>query len=222
MKSSKIISAILIAFFLCFTSSCSEDNTPIDQEQEQEEQIEEIEEETEETEEEEEEEEEEENDDDDDDDDDDDEETSDSFGTITLSGDETSDVGTTLVVGHLKAGLTQLTGNERTVIITDENTPISEEEGPEPNDVGNNFIIVGLDLGDKATQDAERGLSINISVDGTDYKYACAIPIVSGFINCGEDFHIDFEKKEIIFSETKVINTKTESVLTMDGTITWE
>ncbi|WP_415843254.1 hypothetical protein, partial [Zobellia roscoffensis] len=60
MKSSKIISAILIAFFLCFTSSCSEDNTPIDQEQEQEEQIEEIEEETEETEEEEEEEEEEE------------------------------------------------------------------------------------------------------------------------------------------------------------------
>lgn len=148
-------------------------------------------------------------------------ETTTNFGTITLSGDETSEIGESLTVGHIGVGLTQFTGNERTVILTDSNTPISEEEGPVPEDLENNFIIVGLDLGDQATADADRALSINISVGGTDYKYACASPTVGTFIACGDGLSIDFDKKEMVFDDTKVANTSSGKTITMNGTINW-
>ncbi|MFC4094635.1 hypothetical protein [Euzebyella saccharophila] len=139
---------------------------------------------------------------------------------IELSGDETSKVGNELVVGHIAVGLTQVTGNERTVILSDVHTPIGED-GPEPQDVENNFIIVCLDLGDQATEQADRALSINISVDGNDYKYACASPAAGTFIECGDDFSIDFEEKEIVFIETTVVNTDNNNMITLSGTVKW-
>ncbi|MBC6999940.1 hypothetical protein [Cytophaga sp. FL35] len=139
---------------------------------------------------------------------------------IELSGDETSKVGNELIVGHIAVGLTQVTGNERTVILSDILTPIGED-GPEPEDVENNFIIVCLDLGDQATEQADRALSINISVDGTDYKYACASPSVGTFIDCGDDFEIDFEQKVIVFKETTVVNTDNNNMITLSGTVEW-
>lgn len=138
-------------------------------------------------------------------------------GVIKLSGDETSQVGTSLSVGNIALGIA---GNKRTVTLTDKNTPIVDT-GPLPDDPENNFIIVGLDLGDKATDDVEKGLSINISVDGTDYKYACDRPFLGDFTDCGADFYIDFDVKEIVFDSTTVVNTKTESILTLYGTVTW-
>ena len=139
---------------------------------------------------------------------------------IELSGDETSQVGNELIVGHIAVGLTQVTGNERTVILSDILTPIGED-GPEPQDVENNFIIVCLDLGDQATEQADRALSINISVDGSDYKYACASPSVGTFIECGDDFEIDFEEKEIVFKETTVVNTDNNNRIRLSGTVEW-
>ncbi|SHJ84447.1 hypothetical protein [Pseudozobellia thermophila] len=153
---------------------------------------------------------------------DDDDGANDHYGTIELSGDETSEIGESLTVGHIGIGLSQLTGNERTIVLTDSNTPISEEEGPQPNDLENNFVIVALDLGDQATEVADRALSINISVDGTDYKYACASPVVGTFIACGDGFYIDFDKKQMVFDDAQIANTTTKKVLTLKGTITWE
>ncbi|MGS0526879.1 hypothetical protein ACU8V7_18755 [Zobellia nedashkovskayae] len=42
------------------------------------------------------------------------------------------------------------------------------------------------------------------------------------FLDCGSNYSIDFDKKEVIFSETTVINTKTNAILTMNGTVLWK
>ncbi|WP_194534121.1 hypothetical protein [Zobellia nedashkovskayae] len=142
-------------------------------------------------------------------------------GTIQLSGDETSDIGSSLKIGNIATGRSDLTGNSKTIIITDDKTKI-DENGPIPSDLQNNFIIIGLDLGESSTSDASKSLSMNITIDGTEYKHACASPNFGSFIDCGSNYSIDFDKKEVIFSETTVINTKTNAILTMNGTVLWK
>ncbi|SIS99055.1 hypothetical protein SAMN05421766_106135 [Zobellia uliginosa] len=143
------------------------------------------------------------------------------YGTIQLSGEETGKIGSSLQVGHIAIGRSDLTGHAKTVILTDNNTKI-DKNGPVPSDLKNNFIIIGLDLGEASTSSASRSLSMNITVDGTEYKHACASPNFGSFMDCGSDYRIDFDKKEVLFSETTVINTKTDAVLTMNGTVKWD
>ncbi|MUH37201.1 hypothetical protein D9O36_15220 [Zobellia amurskyensis] len=150
------------------------------------------------------------------------EETTNNFGTIELSGDETSDVGTELVVGHIAVGRADLTGTEKSVILTDENTEITEE-GPEPKNLDKGFVLIGGDdLNTDGTTSAEKDISMVIFIDGEEYRFGCAVPNSGNFIDCGADYNIDFDKKEIVFKETTVVNTDTEVTLTMNGTITWE
>ena len=144
------------------------------------------------------------------------------FGTIELSGDETSDVGTELVVGHIAVGRADLTGTDKSVILTDENTEITEE-GPEPKNLDKGFILIGGDdLNANGTTSSEKDISMVIFIDGEEYRFGCAVPNSGNFIDCGADYNIDFDKKEIVFKETTVVNTDTEVTLTMNGTITWE
>ncbi|MGJ8738220.1 hypothetical protein [Zobellia laminariae] len=223
MNLQKLLSIYTLTLLLSTIISCSEDNSTVDspapKEQTEEDPVieeenestteEEQEQETEETEEEEEEEEEEET-------------TTNNFGTIELSGDETSDVGTELVVGHIAVGRADLTGTDKSVILTDENTEITEE-GPEPKNLDKGFILIGGDdLNADGTTSSEKDISMVIFIDGEEYRFGCAVPNSGNFIDCGADYNIDFDKKEIVFKETTVVNTDTEVTLTMNGTITWE
>ena len=216
MNLQKLLSIYTLTLLLSTIISCSEDNSTIDppapKEQTEEDPV--IEEENEsttkeqqeqETEEEEEE-----------------ETTTNNFGTIELSGDETSDVGTELVVGHIAVGRADLTGTDKSVILTDENTEITEE-GPEPKNLDKGFILIGGDdLNANGTTSSEKDISMVIFIDGEEYRFGCAVPNSGNFIDCGADYNIDFDKKEIVFKETTVVNTDTEVTLTMNGTITWE
>ncbi len=226
MNLPKIVSIYTLILLLSTTISCSEDNSTIDPpvpkeqseedpvteeenesitEEEQEEETNE-EEEVEESPQEEEEE----------------EETTNNFGTIELSGDETSDVGTELVVGHIAVGRADLTGTEKSVILTDENTPITEE-GPEPKNLDKGFVLIGGDdLNAGGTTSAEKDISMVIFINGEEYRFGCSVPSSGNFIDCGADYNIDFDKKEMVFNETTVVNTETKVTLTMNGTITWE
>ena len=224
MNLPKIVSIYTLILLLSTTISCSEDNSTIDppvpKEQSEEDPVteeenesiteEEQEEETNEEEEVEESPQEEE------------EETTNNFGTIELSGDETSDVGTELVVGHIAVGRADLTGTEKSVILTDENTPITEE-GPEPKNLDKGFVLIGGDdLNAGGTTSAEKDISMVIFINGEEYRFGCSVPSGGNFIDCGADYNIDFDKKEMVFNETTVVNTETKVTLTMNGTITWE
>ncbi|WP_289040884.1 hypothetical protein [uncultured Zobellia sp.] len=227
MNLPKIVSIYTLILLLSTTISCSEDNSTIDppvpKEQSEEDPV--TEEENESTTEEEQEEEtneEEEVEESPQEEEEEEEETTNNFGTIELSGDETSDVGTELVVGHIAVGRADLTGTEKSVILTDENTPITEE-GPEPKNLDKGFVLIGGDdLNAGGTTSAEKDISMVIFIDGEEYRFGCSVPSSGNFIDCGADYNIDFDKKEMVFNETTVVNTETKVTLTMNGTITWE
>ena len=216
MNLQKVLSIYTLTLLLSTIISCSEDNSTVDppapKEQTEEDPV--IEEENESTTEEQQEQE--------TDEEEEEETTTNNFGTIELSGDETSDVGTELVVGHIAVGRADLTGTDKSVILTDENTEITEE-GPEPKNLDKGFILIGGDdLNANGTTSSEKDISMVIFIDGEEYRFGCAVPNSGNFIDCGADYNIDFDKKEIVFKETTVVNTDTEVTLTMNGTITWE
>ena len=227
MNFQKVLSIYTLTLLLSTIISCSEDNSTIDppapKEQTEEDPV--IEEENESTTEEQQEQEtdeEEEVEENPEEEEEEEETTTNNFGTIELSGDETSDVGTELVVGHIAVGRADLTGTDKSVILTDENTEITEE-GPEPKNLDKGFILIGGDdLNANGTTSSEKDISMVIFIDGEEYRFGCAVPNSGNFIDCGADYNIDFDKKEIVFKETTVVNTDTEVTLTMNGTITWE
>ncbi|WP_276165876.1 hypothetical protein [Zobellia alginiliquefaciens] len=143
------------------------------------------------------------------------------LGEIVLSGKETKNLGTTLKVGNLAIGRSNRKVKGKTIILTDRHTKINEN-GPIPNDRPNNFIIIGLDIEASKICNASRSLSMNITVDGMEYKHSRTPANYKAYTNCSSDFKIDFTNKKITFIETKITNTKTDAVLTINGTITWK
>jgi hypothetical protein len=63
---------------------------------------------------------------------------------------------------------------------------------------------------------------MTIVKDGEEYRHACTSPDQNFFIACGDGYEVDFEAKTITLEETTVINTDTNVILTLDGTITWD
>ena len=150
------------------------------------------------------------------------ENSTDILGTITLTGDETSDVGTSLEVAHIAVGREDLTGTTKSVILTDENTPITEE-GPDPKNLNKGFVLIGGDDLDTLSDDgAVKDISMVIFIDSVEYRFGCSVPPGGEFTDCGEAYNINFEEKEMVFDSTTVSNTETGVVLTLDGTIRWE
>lgn len=148
--------------------------------------------------------------------------TNSNFGVIQLSGDETSAVGDSLVVAHIAVGRADLTGTVKSVILTDENTEITEE-GPSPKKLDKGFVLIGGDdLNSEGNTDAEKDISMVIFIDGIEYRFGCSVPSGGKFMDCGADYKIDFEKKEMIFDNTTVSNTETQVTLTLDGIIKWD
>ncbi|MCK0157560.1 hypothetical protein MWU65_10245 [Cellulophaga sp. F20128] len=145
--------------------------------------------------------------------------TSRAKGTITLSGEETSAVGTSLKVENIVVGSAQ-TGTAKSVTLLHKNIKV---ENGELNftDPDNTFIIVTAQFENTDNSDAARTISMAINVNGEEYKFACSTPEVGTFVNCGDNFNVNQSGKIITFNNTTVINTKSGKILTMNGSISW-
>ncbi len=138
-------------------------------------------------------------------------------GVIRLFGKETPNLGTSLKIGNLAVGSCAI---GKTILLTDVHTKINEY-GPKPKDCQNYFLITGLDLRTTSANSSFSSLSVNITMEGVAYRYTTPPPISNNKLQQTTSYLIDLKKKKIQFLETKVVNTKTNSVLTMDGTVTW-
>jgi len=145
----------------------------------------------------------------------------DANGIILLSGDDTSEVGTTLVVGDIAEGRADLTGIEDSIIIVEEGTTISDDPAPFPlgdprnevifnrSDPNNGFVIVVKD----------GAISMSIIVEGVPYTHACESEF-NIFTDCGS-LDINLNENKVVFNNSTVENTDTGAILTLNGTVTW-
>ncbi|MBQ4915463.1 hypothetical protein J8L85_13495 [Maribacter sp. MMG018] len=141
-------------------------------------------------------------------------------GNITLSGDETSELGTSLTVANIEVANASLTGTDKSVILMSENISVVDDEFVYDDDQ-NGFVIVAADFSTGGSADIDKSISMTIVKDGEEYRHACSSPYLNFFTACGDGFAIDFEGKSVTFDGTTVINTDDDTILTMDGTITW-
>ncbi|MAU14999.1 MAG: hypothetical protein CMH46_05605 [Muricauda sp.] len=142
-------------------------------------------------------------------------------GTITLSGAETSELGTSLTVGNIEVANASLTGTDKSVILMSENISVVDNEFVYDDDQ-NGFVIVAADFSTGGSTDIDSSISMTIVKDGVEYRHACSSPYLNFFTACGDGFGIDFDAKSVTFDGTTVINTEDDTILTMDGTITWD
>lgn len=142
-------------------------------------------------------------------------------GTIRLSGNETQVLGTNLTVGNLEVGNVALSGTNKSVILMSENIAVVDNELVYENDQ-NGFVIVAADFSTGGSPNIDKSISMTIVKDGEEYRHACTSPYQNFFIACGDGYEVDFEAKTITLEETTVINTDTNVILTLDGTITWD
>ncbi|MBR9854645.1 MAG: hypothetical protein GYB37_08720 [Algicola sp.] len=141
-------------------------------------------------------------------------------GTIRLTGEETSELGTTLTVGNVEVGNVALSGTDKSVILMSENITIVDNQLVYKDDQ-NGFVIVAADFTTGGSPNIEKSISMVIVRDGVEYRHACTSPYQNFFIACGEGYEVDFEAKTIVLEETTVINTDNDTILTLDGIVSW-
>lgn len=143
-------------------------------------------------------------------------------GIITLSGEDTAEIGTQLEVGDINYGRKDLTGLDETIIIVPKGAKISEDAPDLPlndpdyvesiisfEDVENAFVIV---LGQEL-------ISMVIVVNGIERRYICD-SLFETSIACGS-IVLDAEAKQSTLSNVTVKNVETGTILTMNGTVNW-
>lgn len=142
-------------------------------------------------------------------------------GIITLSGDDTSIVGTKLDTGFI--GASPAAGSQPDYItIVDKSSSVTftppNTLTPDISDPSNGFILV---VSNDGSGSGIKGISMSIITGGTKLDYACSNP-VSSFIDCGTNsIDLNIVNKTVKFSNAAVSNTATGSVLIIDGTLTW-
>jgi hypothetical protein len=142
------------------------------------------------------------------------------FGTIQLSGSDTSSIGTSLTVGNIDEDALDTTGTSSSVVLSDENTTFVNGE-PNVGNFLNAFIIVAAEFTVGDGSDAQKAISMTILKDGEEFSYVCSTPATSSADNtdCGTGFSVDKSAKRIVFNDTTVINVDSGAILTMNGTI---
>lgn len=148
--------------------------------------------------------------------------STDARGVITLSGEDTTEIGTQLEVGNINYGRKDLTGLDETIIIVPKGAKISEDAPDlplnDPNyvesiisfeDIENTFVIV---LGQEL-------ISMVIVVNGIERRYICD-SLFETSIACGSVV-LDAEAKKSVLSNVTVKNVETGTILTMNGTVNW-
>ncbi|WP_407556785.1 hypothetical protein [Winogradskyella sp. 4-2091] len=148
---------------------------------------------------------------------------SDVYGTIQLSGADTAVVGSSLIVGNIDSDALDTTGTSSSVVLLDKNTTIENGE-LESSDFSNAFIIVAAEFTPEDEAAAEKTISMTIIKNGVQMSYVCSTPAISAADNmdCGTGFSVDKAEKQVVFSNTTVINVDNETVLTMNGVIQYD
>ncbi|SFD04635.1 hypothetical protein SAMN04487987_103161 [Algibacter pectinivorans] len=144
-------------------------------------------------------------------------------GSITLSGEETSVVGTSLTVGNILEGAYQ-TGTTKSVTLTHKSIDIEDGEiNPTTASLVNSFIIVTAQFDDEDNAAATKAISMIIIKNGEEYRFVCASDYNGGSdeLDCGSGFNVDQENNQVTFDDTTVENTETGKVLTLNGVVTW-
>ena len=142
-------------------------------------------------------------------------------GTISLSGNDTTIVGSRLDTGFVRTSVAA-GGLPDYIMIVDSASTV---EFTAPNiltpklaDPNNGFVLV---VTDDTPGSGTQSISMSIWVSGTQYDYACTTP-VSVFIECGANsISLNIPNKIVSFDNLTVTNTNTSTILTMDGTLTW-
>ncbi len=143
-------------------------------------------------------------------------------GSIMLSGEDTSTVGTELKVGLVVYGREDLAGIEESLIILPEdstitpgtpNLPVSDPNYVESvinfKDKENGFVLVL----------AENAISMSIAKNGVANLYACDSSF-NIYVSCG-NASLDIASKKATFIDTTVENTETNTILELNGSVSW-
>ena len=142
-------------------------------------------------------------------------------GVITLSGDDTTIVGTQLDTGNISSSLAAELQPDYIVIVDQASSVTFTPPNilvPNIADFKNGFVLV---VTDDSPGSGTKGISMSITVSGTKLDYACSSP-VTVFIECGiNSIVLDITNKTETFDNAAVINTDTGTILTLDGTLTW-
>lgn len=140
-------------------------------------------------------------------------------GTITLTGNDTDTVGTTLDTGFIGSSLAAA-GQPDYVVIVDQVSTVSFTPPniliPDLADPANGFVLVVTD------EDAGiKAISMSIFVGGLKYDFVCNRPM-GPFTDCGVDtIVVDIAGRTVTLNNTITENKISKEELILDGTLTW-
>ena len=141
--------------------------------------------------------------------------------SLTISGGETAQLGTSLKTGDLAFGREDLTGPIDALIIVDKCSTISDTPAAfppgdprntasiNPADPDNTFVMVV----------SKAAISMAIVKNAVSYTYACDSDF-NIFRDCG-GLDFDVATRTLNLNNVTVENTDTASVLTINGQVTW-
>ncbi|MCF6300762.1 MAG: hypothetical protein L3J52_06550 [Proteobacteria bacterium] len=137
---------------------------------------------------------------------------------LSLSGGDTVEIGDTLNAGDIAYGRADLTGIEESIIVVDVGSTISSDPAPfPPGNPGNLILITPADPNNTFIMIVGGGaISMNIVTEGVVRRYACG----GIFIDCSQ-FVLDPVNRMVTFTNATVENVDTQSVLTINGILTW-
>ncbi|WP_040253575.1 hypothetical protein [Psychroserpens mesophilus] len=144
------------------------------------------------------------------------------IGTIQLSGDDTTEVGSSLTVANIDPNGLSTTGTSSAVVLLDENTTVENGELV-PTNFMNAFVIVAAEFDAEDNAAVDKSISMTIVKNGEEFRYVCSTPPTSAAddTDCGSGFSVDKVIKQVVFDDTTVINVDSGSILTMNGTINY-
>ncbi len=145
-------------------------------------------------------------------------------GGFDLSGDDTAVYGTYLEAGAVGAALADsATGQPDYIIIVDEGKTVTDSmlfEFDDAEEALDGFVMV---VSDASTETSDlKFISMTILKDGVEFLYACSTPVTTSG-DCGglDSIELDILSGTVTLNDTTVFNQDSGTVLTLDGTVTW-
>lgn len=142
--------------------------------------------------------------------------------SLTLSGGDTAQLGTSLKTGGLAFGREDLTGPIDALIMVDECSTIPD--GPTAFPPGDPRNIASFDIADPDNTFvmvvSEAAISMAVVKNAVSYRYACDSDF-NVFMDCG-GLDFDASTKTLTMTNATVENTDTGGVLTINGMVVWD
>ena len=136
-------------------------------------------------------------------------------GSITLTGDDTAIVGTTLEPVYVDPHEVVATVSPAYVEVSSY-SPDSATAADFQN--GFSFGVI-----DDTTDSGPKSITMGITVNGVSYEYACSTPASSQFSSCGDinNITLDIDGGSVSLNGITVYNKTSGNALVLNGVITW-